>query len=338
MGPNYQCHMGSLDFCPKVTQFQVWTITQAQLTTPSQVGYWGDVEKPHQDMVFLLIVPSLAIGCKWVFGLTTVWMQPCLPTLVDVAHKLLLLAGEGANWPYTYIRMNNAVAHALLSSKGHIGIMTGDIPSENACSHLHQLHMWQLLQCRRWVVCPDGINGGLEPLMFNFKELPLWNTANVGESSRDPSMMRMDLDDVVCMVSPSTWAEDPLGLSSRETMEQPLLDSLATSHSPSQYLASRTQMPSVALGVPHPTENSPQSVRTEPIIPTPVVTPLHLQGALEQLQQTSPTVPAPTSWHSMPKRKLPSTALGALASTKLEDLLGLEGMDSATPDAKATSW
>ena len=90
-----------------------------------------------------------------------------LPTLVDLAQKLLLLADEGANWPYAYTRMNDTMAYAPLSSEQHIGIMTSDLPSQNACGHLRQLHVWQLLQCGVWVVCPDGLNGGLEPLVFN---------------------------------------------------------------------------------------------------------------------------------------------------------------------------
>ena len=196
--------------------------------------------------------------------------QVCLPTLADVAQKLLLLADEGANWPYAYIRMNDAMAHMLLSSKGHIGIMTSDLPSWNACGCLNQLCMWQLLQCGGQVVCPDGLNGGLEPLIFNFKELPLCNAANVGESSRDPSMMGVDLGNAVCMASPSTQVEDPLGLSSRRMIEQLPLASLATPHSPTQYLTSGIQTLLVALGAPPPTgetEDSPQLVRTEPITP-----------------------------------------------------------------------
>ena len=61
-------------------------LTQGQLTILSQVGAWGDVEKPHQDMAFLLMAPSLAVGYEWVFGLTAMWMHPCqvhLPTLAD---------------------------------------------------------------------------------------------------------------------------------------------------------------------------------------------------------------------------------------------------------------
>ena len=85
----------------------------------------------------------------------------------------MLLADEGTNWPYAYARMNDAMAHAPLSSERHIGIMTGGLPNRNACSHLHQLQVWWLLQCRGKVVCLEGLNGSLKPLLFDLKELPL---------------------------------------------------------------------------------------------------------------------------------------------------------------------
>ena len=64
---------------------------------------------------------------------------------------------------------------------------------------------------------------------------------------------------------------------------------------------------------------------------------LHLQGALEQLQWTSSATYSPASYHSMPRRKLPSVALGAPPSTRAEDPLSLEGMDSAISTLMATS-
>ena len=101
--------------------------------------------------------------------------------LVAVARKLILLANKGTNWPYAYVRMNDAVAHAPLSSEGHIGVMTSGLPSRNSCGHLQQLQVWQLLQCGGQVVCLEGLNGGLEPFLFDVKELPLWNVANADE-------------------------------------------------------------------------------------------------------------------------------------------------------------
>ena len=131
----------------------------------------GDVEKPWQDMAFVLIAPSLAIGCERVFGLTAMWVHPHqahLPTLGEPAWKLILLADKGPNWPYAYAWMNDAVAHAPLSSERHPGIMTDGIPSMNACGHLDQFQVQKLLQCGGQVGCPEGLNGDLEALLFNF--------------------------------------------------------------------------------------------------------------------------------------------------------------------------
>ena len=177
---------GSLDFCPVVTWFQMHTITQTQLTILSQAGAWGHAKKLQQDMAFVFIVPCLAIGCKWVFGLTAMWAhthQAHLPTLVDAAQKLMLLVNKGPSWPYAYAQIHDTVAHMPLSSEGHIGIMTDGIPSMNACSHLDQLQVQKLLQCRGQVVCPKGLNGGLKALLFNFEELQLWNAATMDEAT-----------------------------------------------------------------------------------------------------------------------------------------------------------
>ena len=77
--------------------------------------------------------------------------------------------------------MNDTMAYTPLSSEGHIGIMTSGLPSRNACGHVHQLQLWQLLQCGGQLVCPEGLNGSLEPLLFHLKELPLWSMANMDE-------------------------------------------------------------------------------------------------------------------------------------------------------------
>ena len=89
---------------------------------------------------------------------------------------------EGTNWPYAYARMNDAMVHAPLSSGVHIGIMASGLPCRNTCGCLHQLQVWWLLQCGGQVVCLDGLNGSLKSLLFNFKELLLWNVANMDET------------------------------------------------------------------------------------------------------------------------------------------------------------
>ena len=90
---------------------------QAQLNALSLAGAWGDVEKPWSDIAFLLIVLSLTIGYKRIFGLTAVWAhlhQDHFPTLEEVAHKLMLLADDSTDWPYAFIWLNDAISHVPL--------------------------------------------------------------------------------------------------------------------------------------------------------------------------------------------------------------------------------
>ena len=43
------------------------------------------------------------------------------------------------------------------------------------------------------VVCPEGLNGGLKALLFDFEELPLWNAATADEPAQDPPLIKVDL-------------------------------------------------------------------------------------------------------------------------------------------------
>ena len=123
--PNSSAMRGSLDFCLLIKQFHVPTIRQTQLTALSQTGTWGNVENPRQDMAFLLIAPSLTIGCKRIFGLMALWAHPHqahLVSLVEVVWHLILMADEGLDWLYMFICMNDPVLHVPLSSEGHLSI------------------------------------------------------------------------------------------------------------------------------------------------------------------------------------------------------------------------
>ena len=151
-------------------------------------------------MAFILIVPSLAVG--------------------------MLLDDEGPNWPYACTQMNDTMAHVPLSSEGHICIMTDGIPSMNACSHLDQLQVQKVLQCGGWVVCPEGLNGSLEALLFNFEELPLWNAATVDEPIWDLPLIEVSLNGLELEAPPPTRAKDSLNL---KGMDLTICDLVATS-------------------------------------------------------------------------------------------------------------
>ena len=212
-------------------------------------------------MVFILIAPSLAIGCEWVFSLTAMWVHPhqaCLPTLADATWNLMLLANEGPNWQYAYVQMNDAMANVPLPSEVHIGIMTDGIPSTNACSCLDQLQVWKLLQCGGQVVCPEVLNGDLKALLFDFEELLLWNVATANEPTWDPPLIEMDLNSIESEAPPSTSAEDPLGLKGTDLA---IHDLMATSLQASLHVVMPENIPRI-IQVSH--SSSPPTMLLSP--------------------------------------------------------------------------
>ena len=105
-------------------------------------------EKARGDIAFLMIAPSTNPEGDQVFSLAVVWAHPCqgcLSTLVEAAQKLMLLADNGPDWPYTFVHMSDTVLHVPLSGNRHIGAMTDSVHSVNTCGWLHQLQVWKLL-------------------------------------------------------------------------------------------------------------------------------------------------------------------------------------------------
>ena len=133
-------------------------------------------------------------GDDQIFGLAAVWAHPHqghLSTLAEAAQKLMLLADNGPDWPYTFICTSKTVLHMPLSNNGHIGAMMDGIHSINACSWLHQLQVWKLLQHGGSIVFPEGLNGEPEALQFSFQELPLWNATSTDGPTQDLPMLEV---------------------------------------------------------------------------------------------------------------------------------------------------
>ena len=93
---------------------------------------------------------------------------------------------KSVDWVYTFVWLNEALSHAPLSSDGHISAMTDGTPCVDAHGQLHQLQICKLLQQKDIVVWPEGLNGELEALQFNFEVLPLWDAAAPSEPTHKP--------------------------------------------------------------------------------------------------------------------------------------------------------
>ena len=148
----------------------------------------GEAKKPRWDMAFLMIVPSTNARGDQLSSLAVVWAHPPqghFNTLAKAGQKLMLLADNGSHWPYVFVHISNTMLHVPLSNNRHIGAMTDGVHTVNACSQLHQLQVWKLLQHDNSIVFPVGLNREPEALQFSFQELPLWNVASVDGPTHD---------------------------------------------------------------------------------------------------------------------------------------------------------
>ena len=78
-GKDFLSLWGYLDICPLLHQFHVTSITQSELSSLTSLKAWGDAEKFHSGIAFLLVsTEEEATGDK-MYGLSTVWMNPIRP-------------------------------------------------------------------------------------------------------------------------------------------------------------------------------------------------------------------------------------------------------------------
>ena len=131
LGPNYPWYVGVPCLLPRhhavpCTYHHTGAIDC--LFTGGSLGRCGEVSSRYGIFVNSAKSGHWVWVGPWTDHCVDAPHQVCLPSLVNVAQKLLLLADKGADWPYAYIRMNDAMAHVPLSSEGHIGIMTSYLP------------------------------------------------------------------------------------------------------------------------------------------------------------------------------------------------------------------
>ena len=124
-------------------------MTQAELSLLTNSGTWGDIEKFHSDLAFILILPEEVIAGEVVFGLAIVWVHPyqaCIPTLDEAARELSLLTTSSKSLAYAFVCLNGDAQHVPLSKEGHLSMMIKGPPSRSSCGHLCQLKECLLLQ------------------------------------------------------------------------------------------------------------------------------------------------------------------------------------------------
>ena len=152
------CHSS----CPLLEWFHVICITQMELVSPTCLMVWGDADKFHSDVVFLLALPKKGAAEERTYGLAMVRVHPYqarVSTIVEAIKQLDQLTPSRPNWPYALVWLNGNAGCMHLSTEGHLGVMMEGSTSSIPCGRICQLAVCQLLSSGSQVVYPEGLNG-----------------------------------------------------------------------------------------------------------------------------------------------------------------------------------
>ena len=116
-GEAFQSHLGHHSICPLLNKFHVTSITHLELSFLTSLKAWGDAEKVHSDVAFLLVLPEEGAVGDRVYGLSVIWVNPYqarVSTMEEAVKQLTALVSTGPDWPYTLVQLNGDTCHMPL--------------------------------------------------------------------------------------------------------------------------------------------------------------------------------------------------------------------------------
>ena len=162
---------GSLGICPPIDHIGLPQHTAEELHSISCLKVWGDVQKLHHSMAYLLV---------WVddtseagtYGMAIVWissLQARVFLMVEALEMLSSLTSEGSDWPYILIQLYESANHMPLPEDRHIYILPQE-KAESPSGQISQLKICQLLSAGPSVVFPIELNGGNQLVTIDLPE------------------------------------------------------------------------------------------------------------------------------------------------------------------------
>ena len=164
---------GNLNICPLLCQFQLLCHSQVEMSSLNGLKVWGEGQKPHHDIAFLLIWVEDATGDRH-YGLSVMWVDPSqvrAASMEEAVSKLTACNSSGTDWPYTLVQLHKGTHHAPLPKEGHLGILPQRGVEVAPCGQISQFEVHQLLVTSPQVVYPIGLNGHNEPVITSLPEL-----------------------------------------------------------------------------------------------------------------------------------------------------------------------
>ena len=116
---------GSLSICPLLNHVDLPYHMAGELLSISHLKVWGDTQKPHDSMVYLLVRVEDASEAKG-YGIALVWISPHQARASTMEEALGILStciSSGPNWPYVLTQLYEGTNHTPLPKEKHLGIL-----------------------------------------------------------------------------------------------------------------------------------------------------------------------------------------------------------------------
>ena len=164
---------GNFNICPQLHWLKLPCHSQAELFSISSLNVWGDAQKPHCDIAYLLVQVENTKKERH-YGISLVWVhsdQVRATAIKEAVEKSTTCTSSGANWPYILAQLCEDPHHASLSKNKHLGILPQGKAQETFCGKISQLEVHQLLATSPKVIYPICLNGHDEPVITTLPEL-----------------------------------------------------------------------------------------------------------------------------------------------------------------------
>ena len=176
------CH----PICPQLQQFHIASITQSEISSLTNLKAWGEKQKVHSDIAFLLILAKEDATGDRKYGLSTIWVNPHqarVHSMEEAVGELTVWVSSRPDWPYTLVWLNEDTCHAPLPREGHLGILPQGGTNMTACSKISQLEVCQLLVSGLQVAYLVGLNGHEDPIIISLSKSLANSTSLTGGRS-----------------------------------------------------------------------------------------------------------------------------------------------------------
>ena len=113
---------GSLGICPPIDHIGLPCHTVEELHSISHLKVWGDVQKPHHSMAYLLVRVDDTSEAR-TYAMAFVWISPPqarVSSMVEALEIVSSLTSKGSDWPYILIRLYEGANHMPLPKDKHI--------------------------------------------------------------------------------------------------------------------------------------------------------------------------------------------------------------------------